>query len=84
MRAASADSSQSMTAATSSALCTPPSGYCFSAPSRCIGTLSIPAVMGVSVMPGATALTRMPRLAYVAAALRTSASTPPFAAAIAS
>ena len=42
------------------------------------------AVIGVSVKPGATALTRTPCPACVAAALRTSASTPPLAAAIAS
>ena len=38
----------------------------------------------VSVRPGATALTRSPRPAYVDAAERTMASMPPFAAAMAS
>jgi len=38
----------------------------------------------VSVRPGATALTRMPRFAYVEAAERTMASKPPLAAAMAS
>ena len=43
-----------------SAVCTPPSGYWRAAPSRIAGTFSMPAVIGVSVMPGATALMRTP------------------------
>ena len=48
-----------------------------SAPS---GTLNAP-VMGVSIEPGHTALTRRPCLAYSTASVRVRASTPPFDAA---
>ena len=53
-------SGQAIVSAAWPAVCTPPSGYCLPAPSRIASCRSMPAVIGVSVMPGATALTRKP------------------------
>ena len=54
------------------------------AASRIASDLRIWLAKRVSVSPGATALTRMPRWLYVEAAVRTIDSMPPFAAAMAS
>jgi AraC-like DNA-binding protein len=59
-RSDSGPSSQAITPATCSAVCTPPSGYWRSAASRWAGRRSMAAVIGVSVRPGATALMRRP------------------------
>src|SRR5262249_58540414 len=49
-------------------------------PSRISGSAAIGAVIGVSITPAATALTRTPRPAHATARLRVSESRPDFAA----
>ena len=62
-RAACSDNNQAIKCATSGALPMPAIGYWRAAMSRVKSLLSKFAAAGVSIKPGATALTRMPPLA---------------------
>ncbi len=63
--AAASDSSQVIKPANSSAEPMPGNGYCRAAASRAAGLAPPPAEAGVSMIPGATALTRIRFAAYL-------------------